>query len=254
MRYFKSHKKILITALSLLLSAALLLGGCGIYLLDYYKADEAAIASYVKDLPVRKEPLEDGSFVFLPEGTPRAGLIFYPGGKVEEEAYIPLLSAFAKEGILCILVKMPFRLAIFDVDAAKDLRGLYPEITRWYIGGHSLGGAAASMHLEKESAHYEGLLLLAAYSSADLSKTTLRVLSLYGSNDLVLNREKYEDSLKNLPKGYTEQVLEGGCHAHFGFYGAQKGDGTPTVSASEQIEHSAEIFASFLDEQHERKD
>ena len=72
------------------------------------------------------------------------------------------------------------------------------------------------------------------YYHADLADSGLRVYAAYGSEDGVLNREKYEADRINLPQDTTETVIDGGCHAGFGSYGAQKGDGTPTISAEEQ--------------------
>ena len=37
---------------------------------------------------------------FVPK-EPLAGLIFYPGGKVQAEAYAPLMQLYAENGILC---------------------------------------------------------------------------------------------------------------------------------------------------------
>lgn len=44
----------------------------------------------------------------------------------------------------------------------------------------------------------------------------------------------------NLPEGFTEVVLDGGCHAYFGMYGPQDGDGTPTISNEDQITMTVE--------------
>ena len=40
-------------------------------------------------------------------------------------------------------------------------------------------------------------------------------------------------------------MIDGGCHAFFGCYGAQKGAGTPTLTAKEQIEQTAAAVASL---------
>ena len=55
----------------------------------------------------------DDYYVFLPEEI-NAGFIFYPGGFVETQSYAPLMQECAKQGILCVLVKMPFHLAVFN--------------------------------------------------------------------------------------------------------------------------------------------
>lgn len=84
------------------------------------------------------------------------------------------------------------------------------------------------------------------YYHADLTDSGLRVYSTYSSEDGVLNREKYEADRINLPQVTTETVLDGGCHAGFGSYGAQKGDGTPTISAEEQQRQTADALAAWM--------
>ena len=48
---------------------------------------------------------------------------------------------------------------------------------------------------------------------------------------------------KNLPEGYHEYVIDGGCHAYFGSYGEQDGDGTSTITNSEQIQATVDLLA-----------
>ena len=84
------------------------------------------------------------------------------------------------------------------------------------------------------------------YYHADLTDSGLRVYSTYGSEDGVLNREKYEAARINLPQDTTETVIAGGCHAGFGSYGAQKGDGAPVISAEEQQQQTADALAAWM--------
>lgn len=76
-----------------------------------------------------------------------------------------------------------------------------------------------------------GLIFLAAYPTRELQ--TLPVLSLYGSEDGVLNMEKYQEAI-GLAADCREYVLEGGNHAGFGNYGSQKGDGEAGITDREQ--------------------
>ena len=141
---------------------------------------------------------------------------------------------------------MPFHLAVLDIDAAAGIQSQYPSVERWYIGGHSLGGSMAAAYLEGCAEDYEGLILLAAYSTADLSASGLEVLSIYGSEDLVMDRENYEEYRQNLPDDFREVVIDGGCHAGFGLYGPQEGDGVPAITAQEQIAITAEAIAEMV--------
>ena len=241
----KRKRTIFIISTSVILAFAVIIGACAVYVGDYYRADEDAIAVFNEDENITVSVLDNGNVIFEPENATR-GFIFYPGGKVEHRAYEPLLAELAREGVLCVLVKMPFNLAVLDMNAADGIQKQYPEIEDWYIGGHSLGGSMAASYLEKNAKHYKGLILLGSYSTADLSDTDLKVLSVYGSEDKVMNREKYEESKPNLPRGFTEVVIEGGCHAYFGMYGAQDGDGTPTISNTEQIAITADHIIDMM--------
>ena len=105
----------------------------------------------------------------------------------------------------------------------------------------------AASHLADHAEDYEGLILLGSYSTADLSDTDLDVLSVFGSEDKVMNREKYDKNKKNLPNGFGEFVIDGGCHAYFGMYGAQEGDGTPTITVEEQIRITVENIVKVIE-------
>lgn len=215
------------------------------YVSDYYHADETALEAMAYQTDSVQAELDGNVTWFVPKN-PVAGLIFYPGGKVENTAYAPLMRACAENGILCALVRMPGNLAVLDANAADGLQQKYPEVTTWYIAGHSLGGAMAANYAAAHDQDYDGLILLAAYSTKDLSQTTLRVLSVYGSEDGVMNRESYEKNRTNLPEDNIEVVLDGGCHAQFGNYGPQDDDGIPTISGEEQIRQTAEAIATFV--------
>ena len=240
---FRKKRKLLITCGAILLVLALLIGACGIYVGSYYHADGAAVSAFASEHAVSVQSLENG-VAFVPEN-PTTGVIFYPGGKVEHTAYEPLMRALAMGGILCVLVEMPFRLAVLDVNAAEGILQQFPGVTDWYMAGHSLGGSMAAAYLEKHTDAFTGLILLGAYSTADLSQTTLRALSVYGSEDGVMNREKYEENKKNLPAAYSQYVIEGGNHANFGMYGEQKGDGKAALSPAQQIELTAHAILAF---------
>jgi len=245
----KRNKRRIIVWSTVVAVVLILVIACGIYLGDYYHGDMAAIEKFETAIPVETKVLSKNVTAYFPEDAEvlDTGFIFYPGGKVEAIAYEPLLKALASEGMLCVLVEMPFNLAVLDMNAAEGIPEQFPEVKKWYIGGHSLGGSMAASYLADNAAAYEGLILLGSYSTTDLSGKDLSVLSIYGSEDKVLNRENYDENKENLPEGVTEVVLEGGCHAYFGMYGAQEGDGTPTISNEEQIDKTIEAVMAFLE-------
>ncbi len=112
------------------------------------------------------------------------------------------------------------------------------------MSGHSLGGAMAASYISNHKNDYDGLILLAAYSEADVSD--LNVLSIYGSNDKVLNKDKYTSNLKNLGKDYVEIIIDGGNHSGFGVYGHQANDGESSLDDLEQIKLTASYIYEFI--------
>lgn len=239
----RAKKSKIIFAIIVLIAVAALL--CGIYLGDYYHTEMAAVEAFAVANPVELTKDDSNNIVFQPENA-KSGLIFFPGGKVEYTAYIPLMKALASDGIACILVEMPFNLAVLDSDAAEGIQKQYPHIENWYIVGHSLGGVMAGSYISKCDEKYEGLILLGSYTTEDFSESDINVLSIYGSEDGVLNRQKYNENKSNLPDGFVEIVIDGGNHANFGMYGPQDGDGESKITNEEQISLTASNILQFI--------
>lgn len=205
---------------------------CGIYFGTCYHAGPEAQAALV---PGNGVTVEAAPFGYLFDGPGSSdALIFYPGAKVECTAYAPLLRALAAKGVDCFLVHMPLNMAFMDMNAAQPIQSAY-RYDRWYIGGHSLGGAMAALYAAKNGEALDGLILLAAYATKPLPDR-LSVLELHGSEDGVLNRQKLEAGEGFLPAAARSEELSGGNHAQFGDYGLQQGDGAATVSRQEQTD------------------
>lgn len=212
---------------------------------NYYHASEAALECMKGSDNVKVVIGSDEEIAFIPENI-EAGVVFYPGGLVEYEAYAPLMLELAENDIMSVIVKMPFKLAMFNANGARNVIEKYTEVPVWYIGGHSLGGVFASRYASKHEDDFNGVLLLASYTTEDISDSKLEVISIYGTKDLVLNKENYEKSKTNLPSDYKEVIIEGGCHAFFGSYGAQKNDGEPAISQEEQTDIATEYICEMI--------
>lgn len=94
----------------------------------------------------------------------------------------------------------------------------------------------------------EGVVFWAFYpaDSDNLYKTELKGLTMYGSNDAVLDMDNCNATLPLLPGGTIMQVIRGGNHAQFGNYGPQPGDGTATISAADQQLQAAALTVRIL--------
>lgn len=212
---------------------AVLTGGFLWYASDYYRAEDTALAVLAQEDGIT---VRDNLTILSPSYPTDTAVIFYPGAKVEGAAYLPLLDQLRQTGVTCILVEMPFHMAIFDPDAALDVIPQFPEIRHWYIAGHSMGGAMASQFASSHPDQVDGLILLGAYLYGDYPPED--TLTIYGS----LN-QSVEDKID-----YTENIveIEGGNHAQFGNYGPQKGDLPAGISAEEQQRQTVEAIQSFL--------
>ena len=231
-------RALLLTFLLILLLTGIFFG----YVSVYYHADEAALAALRSDGAVTVTQTETGWFFDGPSESD--ALIVYPGGKVEETAYAPLLRQIADGQMDVFLLKDPFRLAVLSPGKAGDVMASR-SYANWYVGGHSLGGVMAADFAAKHAAELRGLVLLASYPTGDLAPS-LRVLSISGSEDGVLDRQKLEAGIQYLPAGTVIQVIPGGNHAQFGSYGPQKGDGTALISPTEQWAETAALIGEVF--------
>lgn len=234
---------------------AVLAGVIAVYFGTFYHADITALAALesTEDVGVYEITKEDDAangWLFDGPGTDSA-LVFYPGAKVEAAAYAPLMRQISQSGVDCYLCKMPLNFALLGKDAAEDIRAdNIKNYEKWYIGGHSLGGVAAAMTADDaEEADdvtlWNGLILLAAYPTGELSTP---VISIYGSEDQVLNTDKYNKTKTDglWPADFTEVIIEGGNHAQFGNYGVQKGDGKPQIDEVVQQRETAEAVSGWI--------
>lgn len=230
----RPYRKLKIAGITVLLVCALLFGGFLLWANDYYHADDTALSIMNGDSPPE---VIDNLTILSADNSADTGIIFYPGAKVEALAYLPILEKIANQGYTCVLVKMPFHMAIFDVNAADAVYAKLPQISNWYIAGHSMGGAMASAYASKNPEKVSGLILLGAYIYGDYPPE--KSLTIYGT---------FNDSLeKNID--YTQNIvkIEGGNHAQFGNYGKQKGDPDATITAEEQQNIAVAAICDFID-------
>lgn len=191
------------------------------YSSDSYKAAPDT-AEYLSGTGTASVSETDFGLFFDGPGSETA-LVFYPGGKVEYTSYAPLMLKIAESGTDCFLCEMPYDLAVFGINAADKVMDDY-SYDRWYIGGHSLGGAMAAVYAGGR-ADISGLVLLGAYP---VSQPGCPSLLVYGSKDGVVDRAKLTAGMSY--DNTTVVEIPGGNHAGFGCYGSQSGDNEPDIS------------------------
>jgi hypothetical protein len=212
-----------------------------------FTAEPVAVAATASSPTV--EVVDDATtWELRPRGGPAdTGVAFFPGALVDPRAYLALLRPLAERGHLVVVIKPPLGVALLSTaDAAFDA---HPEVARWAVGGHSLGGVAAATQAAGGDPRVRGVFFWASYPDRDLSRSPLAAASISGERDTVINAARLDGARAQLPPGTAFTVVPGAVHAFFGDYGPQPGDGTPTASradAQREIVAATERFLAVL--------
>jgi len=210
-----------------------------------YQPGAAAEAGPKSDLIVTETTT---TITMTPDGgrAPTKGLVFYPGARVDARAYQDILAPAVGAGVRVVILKEPLGLSLLDVNQARSAMADNPDITTWAVGGHSLGGVAASSFAQ-DNTDVKGLVLYASYPLDSLrGRSGLQVLSVSGTKDGLSTPAKIDASLELLPADAEFAAVQGGVHAFFGDYGAQPGDGDPGISREVAQEQIAAATVDFL--------
>lgn len=161
-------------------------------------------------------------------------LIFYPGANIEPDKYLNLFTLLAERGVDVFLMKMTMNMAVLSQNKADDIYKKYTSYQKYYLSGHSMGGAMIANYAAKTSYQVDGIFMLAAYPTENLTAVDYPILFIYGSEDGVIDRDKLQTGFGLTPADSVKYEIPGGNHAYFGDYGEQSGDGTATISHEQQ--------------------
>lgn len=124
----------------------------------------------------------------------------------------------------CILYKIAHR----DGHALCHLHQLVGEIGHFFFGQDALRHALCPLL-------FLGKLFVVAAQCSEWGKDFCTILKCHA---------------RMLAQGFFAlralHIIDGGCHAGFGSYGAQKGDGAPVISAEEQQRQTADALAAWI--------
>lgn len=210
------------------------------YVNDYYHADDEALKYMNGTDDVSVVKTSNGLFLDGPGND--TAVIFYPGAKVEYTSYLPLLTRLSSEGADCFLVEMPFNIAFLGQNSADNIMDSY-NYTSYYMAGHSLGGVVASNYIN-ETNKSDGAILLESYSTKKIDKP---VLSVFGSEDNLLNQKRYDEFKVMMGDNLKEVKIKGGNHAQIGDYGKQSGDGIAKITPKNQQKQCVDAIIDFIE-------
>jgi pimeloyl-ACP methyl ester carboxylesterase len=169
------------------------------------------------------------------------GLVIHPGGCVDPRAYAVIARKIAANGYRVLIMKTPSELIVAGVLPSLVGTALASEtgVTKWALGGHSVGGVAAAQWIfdNPTSTAVKGLALWASYvnpAKALSSRIDIKGLSIAGSQDCVLPPATVAQFNWAAPPGTIFQVMTGANHAQWGDYGPQSGDCAATITRLQQ--------------------
>lgn len=241
-----SRRRAVLRTTAALVVVALVVGASGflVYANVTSSAERKPLAEVADDPSVAIDYSRD-SVVLTPTSDANGeGLVFIAGAKVEPVAYAYKLSGLVDAGYTVVIVRPFLNFGLFETRPLSAFTDLVPEVSTWFVGGHSLGGVKACMYAD--SPDVQGLVLFGSYCANDLSDSDLAVASLSGSNDGLSTPDKIDSNAKSLPADTVFVEIEGANHAAFGDYGLQAGDGDSTIDDSDMRDIITESITDAL--------
>ena len=194
---------------------------------------------------------------FQPGTATRNGVMLIPGCPADPHAYAPLARRLAERNVLAVVIKVPYRCAPWPPHQAELRRRVAGVIDScfdcaWTLAGHSRGARhALELARALPAGRIAGLILMGSThpreeSFASLSMPVVKVLA---SEDGVAPMEQSAARRELLPPHTRWEVVEGGNHAQFGYYGYQLWDRPATISREQQHEQVTAVILSAVNVQ-----
>jgi hypothetical protein len=199
-------------------------------------------------------------------GNNRVGVVLYGGGLVDPRSYSVMANSLSENhGLPVVIPIFPNNVAFLGCNGTDRIQfatSAFPDVEKWVLVGHSLGGIGAqvdfwnAMNEQDDQQHTGtipgGLVLAGSYINQDIgcgeidfSQTQIPMASAFAELDGVVNRTLFDIGQEFLAgNGNTlKMVLEGGNHGYFGHYNYTlrstllgQNDGLATISRDNQVD------------------
>jgi hypothetical protein len=197
---------------------------------------------------------ESFTFTALQPSAAARRLLVIPGCPVESDAYAPLARRLALRGLSTTVVTVPYRCAPLPPQQVTLRRRVAAVLQRcpeceWTIVGHSRGAAHALDLVAAMPDRIAGLVLLGSTHprEKDFSRLPMPVMKVVATNDGVAPLAASEANRRLLPASVRWEVIKGGNHSQFAYYGFQLFDGRASIARAEQHARVVEAVVSFVE-------
>jgi pimeloyl-ACP methyl ester carboxylesterase len=238
-----------------LVIALLVVGGAvGLWAWGKSRHADAAADAMAALAPDGAVVVEQGRYlVFRPSADPpRLGVIFYPGANCDIRGYAPVLRRVAAAGYFVVVVPMPLEFAFLAPNRALDVEADYPEIRRWALIGHSLGGAMAANFAYNHPDAISGLVIWDSFPAPNNSLASFPhpVWHVHRATPDGQPPVSFSERRALFPATSHWVPIPGGIHMYFGSFdgGGYTEDWAPSISRDEQHDRAVAATLAALAE------
>jgi pimeloyl-ACP methyl ester carboxylesterase len=191
---------------------------------------------------------------FAPAQAGTAAWMLLPGCPADPHAYAPLARAVAEQGVLSVIVKVPYRCAPWPQHQAalrQRVLGIIDSCVdcAWTLAGHSRGARhALELTRSLPAGRVASIVLMGSTHPREESYASLGipVLKILASEDGVAPPDDALAHRDLLPASARWEVIDGGNHAQFGYYGYQLWDHPAKISREQQHQQVAALLLGAL--------
>ena len=207
------------------------------YTQDLIKSDSEINIIYDKDNNLVLSPYNRAN---------KEAIIIYPSSGIEPKGYIGIGRKLASMGYKVVIAKIPMNYPFFSFNKADKIISANPKELSWYLVAHNTSGEVAAKAATGNK-KIRGVVFMGTYPiSEDLRVINEPVLTIWGTNDGVLDFSKFNTYKANLPTGAKYQEIVGGNNTNFADVEIISKDHKARISAASQQDKAVKAIDRFI--------
>lgn len=190
---------------------------------------------------------KDDNLVLSPYNrSKKEAIIIYPSSGIGPKGYIGIGRKLASRGYKVVIAKVPMNYPFFSFDKADKIISSNQKEERWYLIAHNTSGEVAAKAAAGNK-KIGGVVFLGAYPiGEDLRLINEPVLTIWGTNDGVIDFSKFTAYKSSLPKSAQFVEIVGGNNTNFADVEIISNDNKARISTSGQQDRAVRSIEQFI--------